>query len=879
MTKEIVDERGKLRGKNHDCWRRVSGEMNGTLTPNYAYLLVHQDRHNLNVRSSVQPLSSNVEDGTLSEELNSNVENIITLSPESCVPNDNDSDNGLDTQNFKVRFSGQEWKGLLEEKCYKRSDERKPKTRTYTVLKGEWTQIFAREFHAFTRLPCNLSFKRHKICPDGLYFTCVAQCTTCRSTLTGVADKPPLQSGTFYVTFTYTGYYKECNSSTKRRITGNRKTEYVSLLQSKSAALVRRMEAREVMQFGEAELSDLPTASALRVLKCRAQTSERYDIDLLNALFTMKAQNNAVQDFGLDRFFLHYWSVVDINLYRLYDSTCRKNKTPTVISIDCTGGVAHKFMLPTGRKTRSIFLYQIAVNDRKNICQFSAGNMLSERHDNHAIAYWLSQWIHQTDVRPPEIVVMDQSLALMIAAAKAFTQYNFTTYLDVCWSLLEGKTEVAVPSCMLRNDVAHVMKLISTWPEFKSCHRHTRSMYLKFIALVVQCKEYEESKRLLKAIFDITLHTDVGVNSTTRNLTEAAASLQYLQEKVANLHPPMDNDPDVPCDNDDLSDDDDRGDDSPVTDVDLNSAANSSIRKIYEECKSRAKLPLNKGEYLSAYYNEDIAERIINFCNHLPCWSAIMVPIFQYGHDRETSSSSESLFKDIKKVIFKNLPTRIDKFVKLHTASNEGVANLTRAQGYNEEDVVTEDLVMNETPSIETANENSPLIEKTAYKNWRGQGEPKDRSRRTTYFQSDPSVLRIPNDASTIHRNYATISVLKNGNLCDAKGIKIRQKCFVFKNTCLFDALFHGLYAAYCDDPTYASFVDGHTKELPIFEMIATASKKGITAQTYRKRAELLIQLAPTRVQTKNAALEVVDCTLDADVLLQQIFEDFPSCE
>jgi len=55
-----------------------------------------------------------------------------------------------------------------------------------------------------------------------------------------------------------------------------------------------------------------------------------------------------------------------------------------------------------------------------------------------------------------------------------------------------------------------------------------------------------------------------------------------------------------------------------------------------------------------------------------------MVPIFGYGNITETSATSESLFKDLKSVIFKHktLPLRLDDFFITHVNSIIGPLNL-----------------------------------------------------------------------------------------------------------------------------------------------------------------------------------------------------------
>lgn len=54
--------------------------------------------------------------------------------------------------------------------------------------------------------------------------------------------------------------------------------------------------------------------------------------------------------------------------------------------------------------------------------QFSIAHMISERYDNNSIAHWLTEWV-RSEINAPKIIIVDQSLALMIAAAvRTFTQ-------------------------------------------------------------------------------------------------------------------------------------------------------------------------------------------------------------------------------------------------------------------------------------------------------------------------------------------------------------------------------------------------------------------------------------------------------------------------
>jgi len=81
--------------------------------------------------------------------------------------------------------------------------------------------------------------------------------------------------------------------------------------------------------------------------------------------------------------------------------------------------------------------------------------MISERHDNNSIAHWLTEWI-RNGITTPKIVIVDQSLALMIAAVKTFTQYSsLSKYIDVCSSLIINEPGSEIPLCMVSVMIRH----------------------------------------------------------------------------------------------------------------------------------------------------------------------------------------------------------------------------------------------------------------------------------------------------------------------------------------------------------------------------------------------------------------------------------------
>lgn len=61
-------------------------------------------------------------------------------------------------------------------------------------------------------------------------------------------------------------------------------------------------------------------------------------------------------------------------------------------------------------------------------------------------------------------------------------------------------------------------------------------------------------------------------------------------------------------------------------------------------------------------FHPSIAKILLDFCKLIPCRSLLMVPIFKYENKTESSSTLESLLKDLKQIVFKHksLPLKLD---------------------------------------------------------------------------------------------------------------------------------------------------------------------------------------------------------------------------
>lgn len=84
-----------------------------------------------------------------------------------------------------------------------------------------------------------------------------------------------------------------------------------------------------------------------------------------------------------------------------------------------------------------------------------------------------------------------------------------------------------------------------------------------------------------------------------------------------------------------------------------------------------------------------------------------MVPIFKYGGTTESSSTSESLFKDLKTVVFKHktLPLRLDDFLKININSIIGSTNMLASKRKYEHPSLSNDSLHSKKETKETLEE------------------------------------------------------------------------------------------------------------------------------------------------------------------------------
>lgn len=881
----IIDEKTQeIAPPSHPCWIDIQKKFDYAISVKYIYAIVKLDRYDvLNKLGLKTP--HNIIEPELSDNFNTEQYDDID-SNKYCETTEEDES----ILSFNITLSKEEWQKIYDPSSSVRSYHRSDNKNTYrnyeTLTPYIWTPIINEHFFEQTRLSCALTYKYAKIYLNGqVFLDIIGHCSICMSNFKGIVIDKPESESRVIINCSYNGQFNSCKSGKKRRIIGKKRDYFLDKLikENQSAAYVQRVEAKDIMHYGEAEPSHIPSKNALRVMKYKANKINRIHEDPITALSLLKASlpyNDIIRDIGYDRFFVHYWSSTEINSYRLY---AKNNKLPT-ISIDATGGLVQKPILISGRQTSNIFLYQIGVRDTKNKCQFSVGHMLSERHDNNSIAYWLAEWL-RNDISPPKVIVTDQSLALMMAAVKTFTQYaNLNKYISICSLLIQKEINIEVPNCMIRNDFNHVMHLLSSWIEYKSVSRRVKNFYLRAIGLIIVNTDFEDIKILLKLIFTVSLNETEGVDNNGQ-LTECEMAKTCLKQRIATHTTDVE---------DIIEEIKNKEDDDDLMYTNFHEKITSTtifqqILDIYESCITNSNQQSNCGDHDNLQFSPGIAKKLLDFCKLLPCWSAVMVPIFNFGNPTESSATSESLFNDLKSNVLrhKTLPLRIDEFITIHINSIIGSINLIGAKMYpvkkEIEDVKinTNDLststIFEETESIHEDEKSDGSQTETEFENWRGLGLDKyeQNNKKSNYLDKDPNILYYNENSKT---KSPIIGLLKNGNSSHLKSITIEKKCYLFTNTCAFDSVTQVMMTAFADSIVYADFISKN-KMYVFFEMISNMLRDGINVQTYKKRGILCRNIMPNinPVIDVPGGLIKINCACTIQFIIEKLFTNFPS--
>ncbi|CAG9763440.1 unnamed protein product [Ceutorhynchus assimilis] len=827
---------GKINPPSHSVWKIISKEASHHYTKKYLYTMVLQNRHNF-----LEKLKPSLKDVPQHDELSSSDEN-STNSKNSISTEENST-------SFCITLSAQEWNEIKpQSKLYG--------SRIYNALPpGKWTSIVANHFWHVTKLPCTIKFHRAKIHETGLYLNFKGTCKNCESNLTGVLPVKPSAHSLVVIHCQYSGNFDDCKSVIKRQLRGAYRREIGKVLLSNRlpASTYRKRQVDNIMILGEAEPNVIPKSNILRNLKYEERKRNRLSEDPIESVYALKYQhpyNNYIKDIGLDRLFVHYWSTPQIHVYNNYVQTTTHSK----ISIDATGEVVRRITKPSGEKSKVIFLYDITVNDRKTGMQYSACNMLSERHDADSIMHWLQFW-KRDGAKMPNEVVCDMSIALTSAIIRSFTSYSsLGVYLDDCYEhLLKRQSLKFKLSTYVRFDVAHVIKSICGWECLKSAPKRSRHFYKRVIGQLIQTTNMSDAHKILKAICVVALNETEGTSGSTNIETPSEKCKSFLRRVIGyeNMNDDIGNE--YETDNDIMNFED---------------LSNNNFCEWGRAIETEARNEIVRGNRDNCQFLPALIPKIISLLKTFPLWSSVMsTEHFPNAHSTASSAPVESNFNNLKNRTFadEHLPIRIDEFLTKHISSLEGAMKIAMAQSLDNtfETVETaKDESLHNISSIQqsptevlsdlflTAPADYDIADEEirAQENWGGLVVPSKRKRRS-YLEKNSEWLHIDLQQKV---SVVPIGILRNGNCVKLQPVKLAKKKVLLTNTCAFDSLMQILCTSFCDSNHFAAFFQSQQLLELTKQMI-----KLIGLKAYKLRAEILSMTFPNHNMLPNGMIHI----------------------
>ncbi len=301
---------------------------------------------------------------------------------------------------------------------------------------------------------------------------------------------------------------------------------------------------------------------------------------------------------------------------------------------------------------------------------------------------------------------------------------------------------------------------------------------------------------------------------------------------------------------------------------------------VTEICEESRSLAVANGDHDNMHFLPEIIPSIIWLASYLPLWTGVMIPHFRITNIIASSANVEAEFKNIKRGLFKheNLPIRVDRFIARHLSFIEGNMRICSAkqnskEKKDEEDAAVATVIVKEAnplPTITCSVDLKPEMDASwsgksdivtnihpteedpedPVENWRGLALPPKKRKRNSYLSPCPEWLHAD---PSVRGKKLKVELMKNGN--NQQPVKLRKSRISVLNTCAFDAFCQCLCCAFCDSVTVANFVCGEDSN-NLLQLVKSISTKGLNAQAYIQRAELLNGIFK-HVQLKSGALQI----------------------
>ncbi|RVE40187.1 hypothetical protein evm_015163, partial [Chilo suppressalis] len=614
----FVDDSNNLLPYGHPVWQEAADLFKGEMQKDYIYLYLKQNRngvfgrlHGETIESSTVDKSADITKDNAHHDENWSMEKIECALPPLRVQISVSKSDWDKISSLIVEYEGRE----------------------YEVLASGWSDVVYDILWSELKLPCPYAFKNAKINrnPGEVFLTIKGNCSECHAIINiYCVTKPTADGATFYIsTFDSRGIVHD----KKRQLRGDRRQRIGKELQGKSTYAWRRDEAKKLMTFGDVIPANLPSEEVARKAKQETRDKELglYKVQsVLDSLRNMKYGlefNGCIHEIGLDKFYVMYWHPTQMFLYKKF----LKEDDFASISVDATGSLIKQIPKPDGSKN-IVYLYQAVCGFRKKILPLF--QMISEKHDTNTLTYWIREWLRSGGSSPKQVVT-DYSLALLNATCLAFNDMSLKSYVENC-IIMDTKTlstRINPPRCLIRIDIAHLIKLVTRWSCFHHESPEKKDFYLRCIGLLTMCTGIDDCVHIDESLLEIF---------------------------------------------DDF-------------DQEVEIGSNGAIDRILRKIEVNSQSVMSEGR-LNPYYCANFGSKLLKLAKHFVLWTAVMIgDDFQYVTLAEltdkkrpqlvsTSARSEEYFRELKHLIFKKEKSiRADKFLVIHLRSLTGTSNLLNA--------------------------------------------------------------------------------------------------------------------------------------------------------------------------------------------------------
>lgn len=377
-------------------------------------------------------------------------------------------------------------------------------------------------------------------------------------------------------------------------------------------------------------------------------------------MMSSEEYKNSIHFLSKKPFAVFYWHKYQQLWYEQY----ARHESP-VITYDATGSVV---VAPDSSK--HVFLYNVCAITNTGVSK-PIGHMLSQINTSNFIGYMLLELFK--NIKLPKEVITDNSSALLAASVTSFTRFKILKqYLDCCYSLLNGSSD-DIPECYIRLDVSHFVKMIEHSKALKNSDYKMKALYKCAVGVLINSTNFTDFKDTVKNIFTLALNEYNGCNENGEDLP-AECALKTLKLAIKNNGL-----------NKIISECATEATDDVEIESNDNDALPNWINEIFLDIYNTIDKIDTSGDGIreNFYQNNKFADYFKKMLIKAPLWSNIMTSIFKCDNIRLASSSTvENSFKDTKHIIFKNenFPIRVDRFVRLHLDSIEGLLKLGIAE-------------------------------------------------------------------------------------------------------------------------------------------------------------------------------------------------------